>query len=224
MVKPLMSDQHRHIRSFVRRDSRVTKAQASALENYLEKYRFVPDIEDLSGFGAVNLEIGAGDGQCTLSLSLSAPSKVWVAAEVYRAGLGKLLSEIEEQELSNIRVADEDIVTLLASIPEQYFDSIMIFFPDPWPKKKHHKRRLVNDDFLGSLAPKLKRSGSLFVATDIEDYALQILELVDASHHWRNVAGAAKWSIRPHFRVLTKFEGKGLAAGRRIFDIMACRL
>lgn len=218
-----MPDHKRHIRSFVRRDSRVTKAQAAALENYLDKYQYSPNSEDLSPFTAVNLEIGAGDGQCTLGLSLSRPAAAWVAAEVYRAGLGRLVNAIEEGGLSNVRVADEDIVSLMTTIPTNTFNTIMIFFPDPWPKKKHHKRRLVNEVFLERLAPLLKRSGRLFLATDIEDYAEQMLGLIDASQHWHNLSGAAKWAARPKFRVLTKFEAKGLTAGRKIYDVMAAR-
>lgn len=218
-----MPDHNRHIRSFVRRDSRVTKAQASALENYLDKYRYSPNSKELSPFTSVNLEIGAGDGQCTLGLSLSRPASAWVAAEVYRAGLGRLVSAIEQHGLKNVRVADQDVVSLMTTIPASTFDSMMIFFPDPWPKKKHHKRRLVNEVFLDRLAPLLKRSGRLFLATDIEDYAEQMLGLVNTSQYWRNLAGENKWAARPKFRVLTKFEAKGLAAGRKIYEVMAAR-
>lgn len=218
-----MPEHKRHIRSFVRRDSRVTKAQASALEHYLEKYRFIPGSTTRRAFTTKNLEIGAGDGQCTLQLALNAPASSWVAAEVYRAGLGRLVNALEENGLSNVQVSDEDVVTLMESIPENTFDTIMIFFPDPWPKKKHHKRRLINETFLTRLAPLLKNSGRLFIATDIEDYALQILSLIDASQHLRNLSEPDHWAVRPKFRVLTKFESKGIAAGRKIYDVMAAK-
>ena len=216
-----MPDHRRHIRSFVRRDSRVTKAQSAALENYLEKYRFRPGQEALSGYSSVNLEIGAGDGQCTLDLSRRRPASAWVAAEVYRAGLGRLVHAVEQEGLVNVRASDEDVVALIATVPPEYFDSIMIFFPDPWPKKRHHKRRLINEDFFVRLSRVLKRNGRVFIATDIEDYALQILEAIDGSSYWTNLSGPGTWSIRPKFRILTKFEAKGVAAGRKIFDVVA---
>ena len=221
MPKPELLKNTRHIRSFVRRDSRVTKAQALALEKYLKKYQFQSGDAELGRFSALNLEIGAGDGQCTLGLALASPNKGYIAAEVYRSGLGRLLGAVADQSLSNVRVAD--VVQLLPVVPLGYFDTMMIFFPDPWPKKRHHKRRLLSAEFLDVLAPKLKHSGRLFIATDIEDYALQVLELVEASNHWRNLAGPSMWAIRPNFRTLTKFEAKGLAAGRGAYEIFACR-
>jgi tRNA (guanine-N7-)-methyltransferase len=223
MRKPDSLQKTRHIRSFVRRDSRVTKAQASALEKYFDKYEFHSGDEQLDDFSALNLEIGAGDGQCSLALALASTNKGFIAAEVYRTGLGRLLGAVAEHAISNVRVADIDVVNLLPTIPAGYFDTVMIFFPDPWPKKRHHKRRLLNGDFLDSLAPKLKRSGRLFMATDIEDYALQVLGLVEESKHWRNLAGSCMWAIRPNFRCLTKFEAKGIAAGRGVYEIFACR-
>lgn len=219
-----MSEDHRrHIRSFVKRDSRVTKAQAEALNAYLEKYRFGDADLSFNSFDNLNLEIGAGDGQCTLALATALPDSGFVAAEVYRAGLGRLLQAVNERQLNNVRVSDTDVIELLSVVPSDYFDSAMIFFPDPWPKKKHHKRRLLKVAFLDQLAIKLKMSALLFIATDIEDYALQILEAIVASNQWINLAGNDRWGIRPLFRPRTKFEAKGIREGRSVFEIVACK-
>lgn len=211
----------RRIRSFVRRDSRITKAQAHALDAHLAHYRFEPEALSRQHFNSLNLEIGAGDGECTLALARKFPHEAFVASEVYRVGLGRILHAVNTEKLQNVRVAETDVMELLPSLPDRFFDRVMVFFPDPWPKKRHHKRRLIQAPFLVEVARVLRRSGRLFVATDIEDYAIHVLEQIEISMHWRNLAGTAKWAIRPHFRVQTKFETKGLAAGRRIFDIIA---
>ena len=213
----------RRVRSFVRRDSRITKAQAKALDAHLAQYRFEPDELAQKKFYSLNLEVGAGDGECTLALARNLPTEAFVAAEVYRVGLGRILHAVNAERLVNVRVVETDVMDLLPDLPDQYFDRVMVFFPDPWPKKRHHKRRLIQAPFLAEVARVLRRSGCLFVATDIEDYAIQVLEQIEHSSHWRNLAGDGKWSPRPNFRVQTKFEAKGRAAGRKIYDIVAAR-
>ncbi|MGR8950767.1 MAG: tRNA (guanosine(46)-N7)-methyltransferase TrmB [Gammaproteobacteria bacterium] len=213
----------RRIRSFVRRDSRITKAQAEALDAHLSSYRFSSAEQSFEALGQLNLEIGAGDGACTLALASVDPHAGFVASEVYRAGLGRLLNAVNAGGVDNVRVIDEDIVEVLPLVPAEYFDRAMIFFPDPWPKKKHHKRRLIQQKFLASLARVLKHSGCLFMATDIEDYAEHMLEQIEISEYWRNLAGAGRWAVRPIFRPQTKFEFKGIRAGRRIFEIIGGR-
>ena len=214
---------NRRVRSFVRRDSRLTKAQADALNTHLEDHRFVPTDDKFRHLCPLNLEIGAGDGSCTLALASQESAAGFVASEVYRVGLGRLLHAANARSLSNIRVLDDDIVDCLGDVPSDYFDRVMIFFPDPWPKKKHQKRRLVQQAFLASLARTVKKSGCLFIATDIEDYAEHIRQQINISEKWRNLAGDGRWAIRPIFRPQTKFELKGLRAGRQIFEIVAAR-
>ena len=223
MPNPSPQSRPRRIRSFVRRDSRITRAQADALDKYLSRYRFAQNDLDFNAYNTLNLEIGVGDGECTLALARSNPNHGYVAAEVYRVGLGRVLHAVNAEALHNIRVIDIDVVDALSELPADYFDRMMVFFPDPWPKKRHHKRRLVQLPFLNLAARVLKRSGCLFMATDIEDYAIHMLEHIDQSKIWQNLAGPGNWAIRPSFRPLTKFEAKGLAAGRNIFDICAAR-
>ena len=207
----------------MRRDSRLTKAQAQALDSYLSQYRFDPASTTDAHFSSQNLEIGAGDGECTLALARNFPRELFVAAEVYRVGLGRVLHAVNAENLANVRVAEIDVVELLPTLAEKSFDRIMVFFPDPWPKKRHHKRRLIQAGFLSEIARILKPSGRLYIATDIEDYAQHALEQIDAHPDWQNLAGVGNWAIRPQFRILTKFESKGLNAGRSIFDIVAGR-
>ena len=189
----------------------------------MAQYRFEPDELAQKKFYSLNLEVGAGDGECTLALARNLPTEAFVAAEVYRVGLGRILHAVNAERLVNVRVVETDVMDLLPDLPDQYFDRVMVFFPDPWPKKRHHKRRLIQAPFLAEVARVLRRSGCLFVATDIEDYAIQVLEQIEHSSHWRNLAGDGKWSPRPNFRVQTKFEAKGRAAGRKIYDIVAAR-
>ncbi|MEM7469394.1 MAG: tRNA (guanosine(46)-N7)-methyltransferase TrmB [Pseudomonadota bacterium] len=210
---------HRHIRSFVKRDSRITKAQAKAIHNHLENYHFDSAPAQFKALHETSLEIGAGDGECILALAKKAPATGHVAAEVYRAGLGHLLLELTSANLTNLLVIDQDIVDYLPKIANESFDRIMVFFPDPWPKKRHHKRRLLQVDFLIALARILKNSGVLFIATDIQDYAELIRDNVKASNCWHNLAGGELWAPRPCFRVLTKFERKGLNEHRSVFEL-----
>ena len=214
---------NRRVRSFVRRDSRITKAQADALDAHLEAHRFDPAEDRFRCLCPLNLEIGAGDGSCTLALAEQDCGAGFVAAEVYRVGIGRLLHAAHARDLRNIRVLDDDIVDCLAAIPDAYFDRVMIFFPDPWPKKKHHKRRLVQKGFLDALARVMKKSACLFIATDIEDYAEHIQQQITLSASWYNMAGDGLWAPRPLFRPQTKFESKGIQAGRTIFEIIAAR-
>ena len=211
----------RRVRSFVRRDSRMTKAQAHALDTHQARYQFKAAELSRKQFDSLNLEIGAGDGECTLALAREFPHEAFVASEVYRVGLGRILHAVNAEGLSNVRVAETDVMELLPTVPDRFFDRVMVFFPDPWPKKRHHKRRLIQLPFLAEVARVLRRSGRLFIATDIEDYAMHVLEQIEISTHWQNLAGSDKWAIRPRFRLQTKFEAKGLAAGRKIFDILA---
>ena len=125
----------RRVRSFVRRDSRITKAQAKALDAHLAHYRLEPDELAQKNFYSLNLEVGAGDGECTLALARNLPTEAFVAAEVYRVGLGRILHAVNAERLVNVRVVETDVMDLLPELPDQYFDRVMVFFPDPWPKK-----------------------------------------------------------------------------------------
>ncbi len=220
----------RPIRSFVRRDSRITRAQKAAFINNWDAYALptctgASDIVDVFGRrGPCTLEIGSGDGACTIELARRRIAEDFVAVEVYRPGLGRLLKLADANDLSNIRVSDQDICDLLVPILDPIFDQILIFFPDPWPKKRHHKRRLLDNNFLNLLAPRVHRHGRLFVATDSENYAESIAEVVDQSSTWLNLSGPRRTSPRATLRPITKFERKAIEAGSRVYDFIFARV
>lgn len=217
------------IRSFVRRDSRITPAQKTALESLWPRYA-LPSLHTRSDLDAAfgrhaptTLEIGSGDGACTLALAACDARENFVAVEVYRPGLGRLLNRAANRSLSNIRVSDADICDLLGPITEPVFDRVLVFFPDPWPKKRHHKRRLLQRAFFDLLKPRVQRHGRVFIATDNADYAESIMATIAQLPDWINLAGAAAWAPRAGFRPITKFEAKAKAAGAHVFDIALAR-
>ena len=154
----------RRVRSFVRRDSRMTKAQAHALDTHLARYQFEAAELSRKQFDSLNLEIGAGDGECTLALAREFPHEAFVASEVYRVGLGRILHAVNAEGLSNVRVAETDVMELLPTIPDRFFDRVMVFFPDPWPK--HADRRVINGRFLHLLATRMVTNGRLHISTN----------------------------------------------------------
>lgn len=217
------------IRSFVRRDSRITPAQKTALESLWPRYALPPlaTRADLTAtFGRLaptTLEIGSGDGACTLALASRRADDNHIAVEVYRPGLGRLLNRAASQGLTNVRVSDADICDLLAPITQPLFDRVLVFFPDPWPKKRHHKRRLLQRAFFDLLMPRVPRHGRVFIATDNADYAESVVATIEELAGWFNLAGPGGWAPRAAFRPVTKFEAKAAAAGSRVFDIAVAR-
>lgn len=217
------------IKSFVRRDSRITRAQRLALDRNLDNYALptCADAVDLgSAFGRrapCTLEIGSGDGECIVELAKLHSDENFVAVEVYRPGLGRLLNLIEAEKLTNIRVCNEDIIEVLPRITDEVFDQVLIFFPDPWPKKRHNKRRLLQQTFFDVLAPRVHRHGRLFIATDSETYAQSIKETIEDSAKWGNLSGPWHTSPRVNFRPVTKFERKARVAESHVYDFIFSR-
>lgn len=217
------------IRSFVRRDSRITPAQKTALESLWARYVLPPvktraDLDAAFGRAApTTLEIGSGDGACTLALAARGADENHIAVEVYRPGLGRLLNRAANESLGNIRVSDADIRDLLGPATEPLFDRVLIFFPDPWPKKRHHKRRLLQREFFELLMPRLHRHARVFIATDNAGYAEAVVEVIEELPGWINLAGPGAWAPRARFRPVTKFEAKARAAGSHVFDIVLAR-
>ncbi|MFP6781878.1 MAG: tRNA (guanosine(46)-N7)-methyltransferase TrmB [Gammaproteobacteria bacterium] len=217
------------IRSFVRRNSRLTPAQRTALEKNWARYELTncSTFDELSrafhSRAPVTLEIGSGDGACLLELAQRSPNENFLAVEVYRPGLGRLLHRAADSELLNIRVSDQDIWDLLPRGMEPLFEQILIFFPDPWPKKRHHKRRLLQEEFFDLIEPCLHRHGRVFIATDSISYAQSILETVAVLPRWINLAGEGRFSVRPKFRPTTKFENKAIVANSPIAEFVLAR-
>lgn len=218
---------HRQVRSYVLRQSRITPAQRKALNDYLQTYGITHDAQpcDLNHiFGRTApkiLEIGAGAGEFTLQAASRHPENDYLAVEVHKPGIGSLLHGIVARRLANIRVVNQDVVEVLTHlIPAASLDQVMIFFPDPWPKKRHHKRRLINSGFLTLLANRMKSHARLYVATDCEDMAVEILLLCDGQPVLQNLAGRGRFAPRPVWRPLTRFEQRGRGLGNTVFDLV----
>ena len=220
-----MPQQHNVIRSFVLRQGRVSNAQRRAYEDLLPKYG-VPYTKDLLNFEIVYgreapryLEIGSGMGETTVSIARSHPQNDYLAIEVYTPGIGSLLKQIEEFKLTNLRIVQHDAVEVVNNMfPQEYLDGIHIFFPDPWPKLRHHKRRLIQPEFISLLCKHLKSGGYIHVATDWNNYADQILEVMSNELSLTNTA--RDFVQRPEYRPLTKFEQRGLRLGHKVWDLV----
>lgn len=217
----------RHIRSFVRREGRMTDSQKTAIEQFWDIYGIdfghsIINLDDIfQRIAPKILDIGSGMGDTTITLAKSHPENNYLAVEVHRPGIGSLLRQIVNNKISNIRISNHDVMEVLQNqIPENSLDIIYIFFPDPWPKKRHHKRRLLNDSFLDVLGPRMKSHARLFIATDWQDYADHILELFSKRNDYINLAGNNKFAPRPHWRPLTKFEQRGHKLEHQVRDFI----
>lgn len=216
----------RAVRSFVNREGRMTPAQRKALTELLPKYRvddaaLTRGCDTLFRQGApLHLEIGSGNGANALALAAREPGINLIASEVHRPGLGHTLLELQRLGLDNLRLFDRDAHELLAALPPASLEAVYIFFPDPWPKTRHHKRRLVQPALLELLATRLQRHGRVYFATDHEDYALEVRALVTATPGWVNLAGADAWAPRPNNRIVTRFEQRALSAAHAVYELV----
>jgi tRNA (guanine-N7-)-methyltransferase len=215
----------RSIRSFVLRQGRISNAQRRAFDELLPRYGvpFAPRAHDLDAvFGRPApkiLEIGSGMGETTAAIALEHPENDYLAVEVHTPGVGSLLKRIADLGLANLRVVQHDAVEVLQEmIAPGTLAGVHLFFPDPWPKKRHHKRRLVQTPFAALLASRLRPGGYVHAATDWEDYARQILEVFSAEPMLENTAGG--FAERPQTRPFTKFEQRGVALGHRVYDVV----
>lgn len=224
-----MNAPRRSIRSYVLRQGRLTAAQHRACEALLPRFGLPYSTEpiDLDGVFGRNapkfLEIGFGMGETTADIAARRPENDYLGIEVHTPGVGSLLNRVAGAGLTNVRVIQHDAVEVLhAMIPQASLDGIHIYFPDPWPKKRHHKRRLLQPPFVALLASRMKPGAYLHVATDWEDYALAILEVLAAEPGLTNTA--AGFAPRPEWRPETKFEARGLKLGHRVWDVLFHRL
>ncbi len=225
----LMSAEHRPIRSFVLRQGRVSNAQQRAHETLLPVYgiAYAPQLIDLdAAFGRSApkiLEIGFGMGETTAVIAAAHPENDYLGIEVHTPGVGSLLKTIGEENLNNVRVIQHDAVEVLANmIAPAMFDGAHIFFPDPWPKKRHHKRRLIQPPLVALLASRLKSGAYVHAATDWQEYAGQILEVFAREPLLENTADG--FAPRPAYRPQTKFETRGLKLGHGVWDIIFRRI
>ncbi len=218
---------NRKIRSFVRREGRLTPGQKRALTTLWPEYGIPFSDEKLTlrkVFGnknPVTLEIGFGNGKSLAKMAAAAPQRNFIGIEVHRPGVGNLLRQCQRQELGNIRVMCDDAVDILSTmIPAQSLDTVQIFFPDPWHKKRHHKRRLIQTEFLQLLASKQPPSATFHFATDWEEYAEHTIEVINQEQTYQQITAAPHYHQRPTFRPETKFERRGQKLGHKIWDII----
>ena len=220
----------RRIRSFVKREGRMTSAQHRAIEELWPRYGVEPGqpihFRDLfqRDCPAV-LEIGFGNGESLAAMAEQNPDRCYLGVEVHRPGVGSLLLNIERLGLTNLRVSMTDSVELLqAQVPDASLSGVQIFFPDPWPKVRHHKRRLIQPEFVQLLRRKLKPGGTLHLATDWADYAEHMLLVMEAADGFSNAAGPGQFLPRPDWRPETKFERRGVRLGHPVRDLLyTCR-
>jgi tRNA (guanine-N7-)-methyltransferase len=221
---------HRPIRSFVMRAGRMTSGQARALEDLWPRYGvdFSPaalDLDALFGRRAPRtLEIGFGNGEHLAALAASHPERDYFGIEVHRPGVGHLLMLASTNNLANIRASTHDAVEVLGEqIGTAALDEVLVLFPDPWHKKRHHKRRLIQPPFIELVASRLATGGVLRLATDWEEYALQMLEVMRGNPRFTNLSPTGDWMPTPP-RAPTRFERRGARLGHGVWDLAFRRL
>jgi tRNA (guanine-N7-)-methyltransferase len=225
VIEAPTTPRHRSIRSFVLRQGRFSPAQQRAYESLLPRFgiAFAASPLDLTGaFGRTApkiLEIGFGMGETTAAIAKARPGDDFLAIEVHSPGVGGLLKLIEQEQLANVRIVQHDAVEVVEHmLAPCALAGAHVFFPDPWPKKRHHKRRLLQSAFVHALVERLAPGGYLHVATDWEEYALEILKTLRAEPLLANTG--QDFAPRPAYRPLTKFERRGMKLGHGVWDLL----
>ncbi len=217
----------RAIRSYVLRTGRMTSGQQQAYDEGWRQWglRYADGSLNVANCfgreGPTVLEIGFGMGHSLLAQAQAAPLSNFIGIEVHTPGVGKLIQDMEAQSVGNIRIYRHDAVEVLRDcIADSSLDTIQVFFPDPWHKRKHQKRRLIQSTFVEQLRTKLKLGGLLHLATDWEDYARQMMRVLSAADGFENISGVGEYAPRPDNRPLTKFEKRGERLGHGVWDLM----
>lgn len=217
----------RKVRSFVRRERRFTREQQRALDELLPRFGIIPadtviDLKTEFGRSApCHLEIGFGNGASLLAMAEAQPENHYLGIEVHRPGVCNVLLQIEKLGIDNVRVINGDAVEVLRhNLADASLDAVYIFFPDPWHKTRHHKRRLVQPAFVELVRHKLKPAGLLHMATDWENYARHMLAVMNQAEGFTNLAPDGMFGERPAYRLLTKFEQRGLRLGHGVRDLL----
>ena len=221
----------RQVRSFVRREGRLSSRQIRALDQLWPEYGIeyeekLLDLDQLfspnhPNTNPITLEIGFGMGASYIETIQAQPNTNFIGIEVHRPGVGTFLNRAVANKLTNIKVLKHDAVEVLKHmIPDGSLDKVQIFFPDPWPKKKHNKRRIVQPDFMNIITQKLTSNGILHLATDWENYAEHMLEVLESVEGLTNQAGENQYAPRPEDRPLTKYEQRGQRLGHGVWDLV----
>ncbi|PIE41798.1 MAG: tRNA (guanosine(46)-N7)-methyltransferase TrmB [Gammaproteobacteria bacterium] len=225
--QPKPEYKERRIRSFVRRQGRLTEGQSRALHDHWQDYglELSNGRLDMAGcFGReapVILEIGFGNGDSLLSMAERQPGKDFIGIEVHRPGVGALINNAQRLGVHNIRVyCDDAIEVLKQAIPDNSLAGVQLFFPDPWHKKRHHKRRIVQPAFAETIATKLQAGGYFHMATDWQNYAEHMMAVMSACELYENKMGGENYAPRPDYRPETKFERRGIRLGHGVWDLI----
>lgn len=221
----------RPIRSFVLRQGRLTKAQQNAFDNYwqdagIDFNEALLDLPALFGRSApVTLEIGFGNGDSLLEQACAYPERNYLGIEVHGPGVGHLLNRIHQENISNLRVIRHDAVEVLKhQVPDNSLDCVQLFFPDPWHKKKHQKRRILQNAFIETVHNKLNTGGMFHMATDWQHYAEHMLREMENAKGFSNDAGRGNYSTDKKTRPQTKFERRGLNLGHDVWDLVYTKI
>jgi tRNA (guanine-N7-)-methyltransferase len=215
----------RTIHSFIRRSGRITAAQQRAWDTLWTRYGVSHEQQlDLDKLfcrsAARHLEIGFGNGEALLTMAKNHAEHDYLGIEVHRAGIGHLLLTLEAAQITNVRIICGDAVEIFQhSLPLASLDVVYLFFPDPWQKKRHHKRRLVQPEFINLLAQRMKSGGRIHLATDWQDYAECMLQVFENSSEFSNCIAKASFAPRAPERLITKFEQRGLRLGHEVWDL-----
>jgi len=216
---------HRPIRSFVKREGKLTKGQQNAIDALwplygVDLHNQLLDLSSLfSRVAPTVLEIGFGNGLSLADMAEAYPNTNFLGVEVHRPGVGSLLVQVKKRGLDNVRVSHDDAVSVLEQqIPDGSLERVQIFFPDPWHKKRHHKRRLIQSKFVAMLVKKLNAHGRIHVATDWENYAEHILDMLSANAELKNTTNG--YSPKPGYRPDTKYEERGIRLGHGVWDLI----
>jgi tRNA (guanine-N7-)-methyltransferase len=229
----------KNIKSFVKRAGRTTTGQAKAFEVWGPQFlwTYAPEPLNMAKAFALNgqdaapapviLEIGFGMGEATVQIAKVRPNDHFLCCEVHEPGVGALLKRIGEQDIQNIRILQHDAVEVIDNMLSlASLDGVHIFFPDPWHKSRHNKRRLIQSPLIAKLAARLKPGAYIHCATDWEPYAVQILEVLSAEPLLKNTADDSRggYAVKPDYRPLTKFENRGLKLGHGVWDVVFQRV
>jgi len=215
------------IRSYVRRGGRLTPAQRKALVDYWPLYgidfaQSQFEMDAITGdFEGLKLEIGFGSGEALVSMAKEDPDCLYLGIEVHESGVGRCLNAIHDNAISNVQVIKHDAIEVMQHmLPAQSLDRVLLFFPDPWHKKRHNKRRIVNQQFRDLMARLLKPGACLHMATDWQDYAEYVVAELLSDPRFKNLGDENGYAIRPAYRPATRFENRGVKLGHGVWDIV----
>ena len=206
----------RDARVYVRRRGRLTSGQARALAEHADRYRLTDPAECAA---PVLLEVGFGMGHALAAFAEAHPDWTCVGVDVYQPGIGSLILQCERAEIANVRIVEDDVRRVLPGWPDGSIRLVAVYFPDPWPKARHHKRRLVQPAFAAEVARVLEPGGSVLLATDWAPYAERMLEVMEAEPGLANASGAGAFAPRSSERPVTRFESRGEALGHAVWDL-----